>query len=407
MSIRGINYIDDCHYECGMITDDYTNIYIYDSLTGETLPALNSLKKSPFITFSVQTGVYIINAQTKSLKAHKIKCQYTYPYQQILRCYGAANHLKIFTKTVNAYLKQQKTFPKNAFSDLCPFTFGIEYETSIGALPEEECFEKGLIPLRDGSITGNEYTTTILSGDKGLFLINEHFKLLNAYTDFNRDCSTHIHFGGFPLDPQAILALNNLCCALTGHLLTILPAYAFYTYKYKRNEKDYCKPLEWYTSFENMYANLTTMPFLGDFYQPHPKDLEKRAKWNIPTRYNMCNFINLLCYKGGKTVEFRFLKPTKNKHVLYFWLYILNAILLFAIKHKKLSIAKMEKLFFTVSLTAIINDIYPAEIATDLAEAIEDMKLLRITQNNNGDKCGEFTHFENDFKLSKRLINYD
>lgn len=406
MLIRGINYIDHKHYECGLINDDYTNIYIYDYQTGETLPALNSLKSSPFITFSVKEGVYIIKAQAHSLKAHEIKGQHVYPYQKIQRFYGAANNLNIFTKTVNTYLKQQK-IPKTTFANLCPFTFGIEYETSIGVLPEEECFEKGLIPLRDGSITGNEYTSTILSGNRGIFLINEHFKLLNKFTDFNRDCSMHIHFGNFPLDKNAILALNNLCAELTHQLSKLLPVYAFHTGKYKNNGKDYCKPLMWYNSFEEMYTSLTTMPFLGDFHQPHPYDLDKKAKWNIPTRYHMCNFINLLCYNGGKTVEFRFLKPTKNKHVLYFWLYILNALMLFAIKHKDLSFKAMYKVFSMQSLSTILQDVYPINVATDLILAIEDMKILRITQTNNGDKCGEFSHFENNFKLSKLLINYD
>ena len=407
MLIRGINYIDDHHYECGMIDDSQTNIYIYDRQIGATLPAINSLKQSPYITFSTQEGVYIIISQTPNLKYHKIKCKHTYPYVKIPRFYGAASNLKIFTKTVNAYLKQQKNLPKTEFSTVCPFTFGIEYETSIGVIPEEECFEKGLIPLRDGSITGNEYTTTILSGDKGLFLINEHFKLLNTYTDFNRDCSMHIHFGGFPLDKQAILALNNLCCAMAVHLQTILPTYAFNTSKYKKNGKDYCQPLSWYNSFEEMYTALTTLPFLGDFCQPHPYDLDKRAKWNIPTRYNMCNFINLLCYNSGKTVEFRFLKPTKNKHVLYFWLYILNAFMLFALKYKHLSIAQMKKLFYSQTLFTIILDVYSTPITTPLLTAIDDMQVIRINQENNGDKCGEFSHFENNFKLSKLLINYD
>lgn len=406
MLIRGITYIDHQHYECDMIKDDYTNIYIYDEQTGTTLPALNSLKTSPYITFSLRYGVYIIKAQSLSLKSHYVKCQHIYPYQNIQRFYGATNNLKIFTKTVNAYLKQQK-IPKTTFANLCPFTFGIEYETSIGVLPEEECFEKGLIPLKDGSITGNEYTSTVLSGNTGIFLINEHFKLLNKYTDFNRDCSMHVHFGNFPLDKNAILALNNLCAELTNNLSALLPIYAFHTCRYKNNGKDYCKPLVWYNSFEEMYTNLTTMPFLGDFHQPHPNDPNNNAKWNIPTRYHMCNFINLLCYNGGKTVEFRFLKPTKNKHVLYFWLYILNALMLFALKYKDLTAKMMYSVFSTCSLQTILTDVYPANVVADLKIAIEDMKLLRATQSNNGDKCGEFSHFEDNFKLSKLLINYD
>ena len=156
-----------------------------------------------------------------------------------------------------------------------------------------------------------------------------------------------------------------------------------------------------------MYQSLTTMPFLGDFHQPHPADPDKKAKWNIPTRYLMCNFINLLCYNGGKTIEFRFLKQTKNKHVLYFWLYILNALLLFAIQMQHLSTKEMDLIFSNITLPNIISQVYPKDVEVALDQAIRDMKIIRIMQLNNGDKCGEFTHFENDFKLSKILINYE
>lgn len=405
--IRGINYIDETHYECGMIQDSLSNIYVCDMNTGTILPALNKLKTSKFLKFSFEYGCYIIIAQSNpEFIHHDIKQQHVYPYQKIARHYGAENNLKLFTKTVRDYLKTT-SIPKTVFGTLCPFTYGIEYETSIGVIPEEECFEKGLIPLRDGSITGNEYTTTILEKHSGVYLIDKHFELLNKYTDFNRDCSLHIHFGNFPLDKSAILSLNNLCACMVERLMTLLPTYAFQTHRYKANGKDYCRPLQFFNTFEDMYKQLTTMSYLGDFHQPHPADPDKKAKWNIPTRYQMCNFINLLCYNGGKTIEFRFLKPTKNKHILYFWLYLLNAFMLFAIKYKHLTVEQMNVLYSSLSLQKIISNVYPDDVATELEKAIKELKIIRAIQCNNGDKCGEFTHFENDFKLSKTLINYD
>ena len=50
--IRGINYIDNHHYECGMIVDTYTNIYIYDAVSGIILPAPYTFKSSPYIQFA-------------------------------------------------------------------------------------------------------------------------------------------------------------------------------------------------------------------------------------------------------------------------------------------------------------------------------------------------------------------
>lgn len=402
--IRGINYIDNTHYECGMIEDTYTNIYIYDKTIGTVLPAPNELKSSPYIRFSQSCGWYVFTTQWKSEIALSVKCRHIYPYQKINRVYGAADHLKTFTKSVNNYLKQLPS-PKLAFEQLCPFTFGLEYETSTGVIPEEECFMKGLIPLRDGSITGNEYTTTVLNGNKGLQLIHEQINILNQYTEFNKDCAVHIHFGKYPLQPNAILILNNLCAILTDQLLTVTPAYTFYTHRYKANGKDYCKPLDWYNSFEQMYKDLTSMTYYGDLHQPHPADPNKQAKWNIHTRYKMCNFINLLCYNGGKTVEFRFLKPTKNEHLLYFWLYMLNAIMLFALKNQHLSPKEFYCKYSSICLTDIINAVYPVDIALSMNKAIQDLSIIRQNQRNNGDNCGEQIHFENNFKLSTNLIN--
>lgn len=48
-------------------------------------------------------------------------------------------------------------------------TFGIEFETSkIKFVPNDILMKYGLIPLRDGSIRGYEYTTIPLTGTEGI-----------------------------------------------------------------------------------------------------------------------------------------------------------------------------------------------------------------------------------------------
>ena len=49
--------------------------------------------------------------------------------------------------------------------DELPYTFGIEFETAGGFLPQHRLYELGLIPLRDGSITGIEFATVVLKGN--------------------------------------------------------------------------------------------------------------------------------------------------------------------------------------------------------------------------------------------------
>jgi hypothetical protein len=60
-------------------------------------------------------------------------------------------------------------------------------------------YELGLIPLRDGSITGIEFSTVVLQGNEGLNLLKQQVEALNANTIFDKDCSLHIHFGGLNL----------------------------------------------------------------------------------------------------------------------------------------------------------------------------------------------------------------
>ena len=77
-------------------------------------------------------------------------------------------------------------------------------------------------------------------------------------------------------------------------------------------------------------AYFTGRSYFGSFVQPHPNDLTRERKWQIPQRYHMCNFVNMFCYNVNKTIEMRFLAPTYNLEKILTWLYIFNAILIYA-----------------------------------------------------------------------------
>lgn len=164
------------------------------------------------------------------------------------------------------------------------YTFGLEFETSQGYVPEDVCYRDGLIPLRDGSITGPEYSTVVLKGGEGLSLLHQQVETLKEYTDFNKECSLHIHLGGYPLNPDTIYNLYLVCKTIEPELEDILPALTFNSAEYKGNGKDYCKRLAPYGSFESMYLHLVGRQFFGSFTQAHPGDRERKRKWNIPTR---------------------------------------------------------------------------------------------------------------------------
>lgn len=183
--------------------------------------------------------------------------------------------------------KQEVVNPDKSYSlaNYLKYSFGLEFETSQGYVPEDLCYRDGLIPLRDGSISGIEYSTVVLSGNEGIALLEQQLESLKKYTDFNKECSLHIHFGGFPLSREKIFNLYQLCKSLEEEISNLVPRYTFTTCKYKANGKDYCKRLSSYRNFEQMYEHLVGRKFLGDFTQPHPNDIRREAKWRIPTRW--------------------------------------------------------------------------------------------------------------------------
>lgn len=123
-------------------------------------------------------------------------------------------------------------------SNYLKYSFGLEFETSQGYVPEDICYRDGLIPLRDGSIAGIEYSTVVLSGSRGISLLEQQVESMRKYTDFNKECSLHIHMGGYPLTSEKIFNLYYLCKHLEADISPLVPRYTFNTSQYKANHKD-------------------------------------------------------------------------------------------------------------------------------------------------------------------------
>lgn len=272
------------------------------------------------------------------------------------------------------------------------YTFGLEFETATGTIPEDICFRDGLIPLRDGSITGNEYSTVVLSGNYGLNLLKQQINTLKDYTYFDKNCSLHVHIGGFKLCPEVLWNIYKNCLYLQNELVCRLPQLTFRTSEYKDTHKDYCNLLSNMDSFEKMYKYMVGYPYLGSLNEPHPKDIERERKWNVNKRYFWVNFINALCYSGGKTIEFRFLRPTYNFNKIIFWLYIFNAIILAS-----------EQGIFVKSLQDLTK-LYPSDIRNDLIENIAKVRLCSEIQSSMRDYIGERTDVENRIFDTDELI---
>lgn len=320
-----------------------------------------------------------------------------YPYD-IERLYSAQKNLKRIAKLTD--------LPKNKINkqvkDLVPYTFGIEYETSSGHIPINYCYKNGLIPLRDGSISGNEYATIILNNTFGFDLIKNQMLCLNKYTDFNRDCSIHIHFGKIPMEPMFVYFLYQICYSLQTEIKTVLPHDVFNSGRFKSNGKDYCKLLPHVNNFDEMYNFLSCCNNVvyEDMYQFHPNDLNGDKKWQIPSRYYWVNFVNLMFYNKNKTVEFRFLSPTHNYKKLINWIYILSAIIQYSyIKYSEIKIQNMTEINTTLNnlkpnLIDIINTIYPLNISSILYDFLENLQCIKRLQELDYDFSGLSTIFD-------------
>ena len=384
---RGIIFINEKYAEFGNFRQSHDNIRIF--YEGQLVWGISYEALKDHLGFDYLHGCYVIG---KDVNQHNFpfgRDNFPYNLERIIYNAKFEEHLfknkqKVLNNIEFKYIKE------------FPYTFGLEFETAGGYLPQHQLYELGLIPLRDGSITGIEFTTVVLQGNKGLNLLKQQMETLDVCTIFDKDCSLHIHLGNFKLSGEVLLTLNNLFCGCD--LYKYLPMLTFATHMYKTNkEKNYCEPNEKYRSFEEMYGSLVGRNFYGDYYQPHPKDLSGTRKWNIKSRYHALNFINALCYDGPKTVEYRMLRPTYNFSKVIGWLFVYGAFLKYAEQNKNKS-----TLLYRNSLTIeqVIRTVYSHELADILCEFLKLSERVVQAQYSVGDQYGMRVDIED------KIINY-
>lgn len=322
-----------------------------------------------------------------------------FPYD-LPRVYSSSSLMKKFSIRS---IKYKRKFSQ-VITGLIPYTFGIEYETSKGAIPLHKCFKAGLIPLKDGSISGNEYATIVQDADLGFERILYQTSLLKEFTEFDKECSLHMHLGGFKITPISILILYNLCLRLQSELSDVLPVLSFQSNRYKSSQKNYCKPLpDYFPSFPSLYEWLSGgVKFVGDLTRPHDGDLAQAAKWNVGARYYWVNFVHACFYESPKTIEFRILRPTTNFNKIVNWLYIFSAILMYAEKLAlSYEVGSLEMSAHThrhicrISISDILREVYPSEVANKLIEFESQCAAVSSAQNYLlKDQIGRTTDFE-------------
>ena len=390
----------------------YVEVYIYSKSKEPTREVFACLDFTIFTNkkfcYNQRTGYYfcVINNLDKynSEPVNEFKAN-TFPYIRMGKNYSSFTALEEFKNTANNYLVLN---PKLIGKSI-KYSFGLEFETFKGFIPEHVCYQNGLIPLHDGSISGIEYTTTVLEKPTGLSLLSKQVDLLKQTTSFNKNCALHIHFGGYPVNIKAIYALFLICVALERDLLKYNCPAVFQTNVYKDTGKNYCNAYTRRLSFNDFCYLMSagTTSDLNNLTNPHPADNGGDRKWNINIRYFWVNFINILFYNRAKTVEFRFLRPTYNFNKIVGWLYIFNAILLYSeqltnklnreyIKNKKVMGGdnSWQTFYFknipsTISLEEIISSVYEnTNCLIKLKEFLNALHKQSELEHKNNDLYG-------------------
>ena len=352
--------------------------------------------------------LYLLGDETKFqwLQATNAKkLETAFPYHLVRQFYNVS------TQEIK-FLQPEPDDNVNSITRCLKYTFGIEFETAGGVIPEDKCFRYGLVPLRDGSITGVEYATVPLT-NKHINTLKTQVQCLKKYTTFNDTCSMHMHFGRLPADIKFFYVLYRVFSILEDELDSLLPEYTFRTELYKDNEKSYCRKLpknfniiDWYDWLSNGTVLLNPDDTTISLRTAHPSDPAGNHKWNIAQRYYSLNFINALFYNRNKTVEFRFLKPSNNINYIINWLYLFTAILKYTeniynqcnIRHH--TFKECDDIITNVINTNVISlttCIYAAfgdtTISKLLLSFLRNLQTVTKLQKYIGDKIGMKTEF--------------
>lgn len=208
------------------------------------------------------------------------------------------NYDKLEVPITNTYIDKYA-------KELKDYTFGLEFETTAGLITSRLLNNSGLIPLRDGSISGIEYVTVPISGAKGLQTVINDCKMLSERTKYDNSCSLHLHIGNIPRTKEFVLAFFKTVCFIQDEIFTMFPLYKKYNFGLKN--KNYCAPFPAIKLLSEMDNIITDKNIDANYnilhkylvnnansfkeyncdlnnIEHHPADQAGNQKWNIHSR---------------------------------------------------------------------------------------------------------------------------
>ena len=259
------------------------------------------------------------------------------------------------------------------------YTFGLEYEAAAGIVPHEDCETLRLTRVGDGSISADEYTTTVLAGDVGIENLRDVSQVLRREIYVDNKCGLHVHVGGWDTTPENALSMIKLGVLLERELFQIVPPNRAQT-KHAASILRYANMAEAAPKDELRYLSHYVFGRGDDNpggYPPYGAEgVNQQIQLNLyaASRYKWLNLVNAMSRsRSGKTVEFRLFSGTVSFYKSYMQTLICLAFVDYAVKHGD-KVAKAFAAKKNLSLATVIASAYPKELAHEVNEFINKRK---------------------------------
>lgn len=265
------------------------------------------------------------------------------------------------------------------------YSIGVEFETEAGTIPQRELKEKGIMPLRDGSISGFEYVSIPLRSIDHLIDITE---VVNRSCVTNFKNAFHVHVGTLPRTKEFLLKSFKVATMLQNEFYDMVPSYKKADiHRVKKRDHNYTNELPSIKITEPS-AMAGLVRYLSDGAdesesietRPHPSDPSGNHKWQIKSRYKCINFVNYIYSKTG-TIEFRLHQGTTNPYKVVYWTLLNVAILRYADMY---SVREIENKT-NISLNMVLAAVYPADVYMALNRYVQDQKKYFKEYDSEGD----------------------
>lgn len=321
----------------------------------------------------LSSGNFYHISRLPSYKFNAIFCprkeyKYSLPYdsKEIIG-YNLKNYRENYNPEISKNIRNYAPLLEN-------LSFGLEFETTKGYIPDRILNQFGLIPLRDGSISGIEYVTVPMQGEKGLQCTSDILKILQQRTEYDDNtCSLHLHLGNVPRTKEFILAFFKIGMKIQDEIFQMFPLYKKYNYHIKN--KNYSAPLPTFEILSQLDSTIGSHNIdenFGVLYKylsmgqdfktvgnslekvvAHPADPQGKQKWNIQPRYLLYNVIPLI-FGNKQTIEFRIHTPTYDINKILLFIFMNSLIVNFTIRHQE-KILKNKSFINNYNLIGLLN----------------------------------------------------